>query len=333
MNVKLNGACSRIGRIAFAASLMLCGASAYAQSAAYPVKPIRFIVANAPGGGLDVVARLLNPTLTAALGQQLIIDNRAGATGSVAAELTARSAPDGYTMMIGAIGNLAVNPHIYKGLGYDPIKDFAPVTFAVSGSNVLVVHSSLPVNTFKEFIVLARSQPGKLTYGSSGSGNAGHLAAELLSSMAKIQMVHVPYKGGAAAMTALLGNQTQVLFASPSTAIPQVKAGRVKGLAVTTLKRSLMLPDLPTIAESGFPDFETDNWYGIVVPAKTPRPIIERLNKEFGRALLMPENKDALLKQGLEAAPGTPEAFGKYMKSEYEKWGKLIREAGIQAQT
>jgi tripartite-type tricarboxylate transporter receptor subunit TctC len=198
---------------------------------------------------------------------------------------------------------------------------------------VLVVHQSLPVSTFKEFIALARAKPGALTYGSSGSGNAGHLAAELLSSMAKIQMVHVPYKGGAPAMTALLGNQTQVLFASPSTAIPQVKSGRVKGLAVTTLKRSLMLPDLPTIAESGFPGFETDNWYGIVVPAKTPRPIVERLNKEFTRALLIPENKEALLKQGLEVAPGTPEAFGKYMNSEFHKWGKLIREAGIQAQT
>ena len=320
-------------RLALAASLTLCWGPVCAQSGAYPTKPIRFIVANAPGGGLDVVARLLNPALTSALGQQLIIDNRAGATGSVAAELTAKSAPDGYTMMIGAIGNLAVNPHIYKGLGYDATKDFAPVTFAVSGSNVLVVHASLPVKTFQEFIALARSQPGKLTYGSSGSGNAGHLAAELLSSMAKIQMVHVPYKGGAPAMTALLGNQTQVLFASPSTAIPQVKAGRVKGLAVTTLKRSLMLPDLPTIAESGFPGYETDNWYGIVVPARTPRPVVERLNKEFTHALNMPENKEALLKQGLEAAPGTPEAFGKYMKSEYLKWGKLIREAGLQAQT
>jgi tripartite-type tricarboxylate transporter receptor subunit TctC len=321
------------GRLALSAFFAITCAAAHGQSSAYPTKPIRFIVANAAGGGLDVVARLVSPMLGTALGQQLIIDNRAGATGSVAAELTAKSAPDGYTMMIGAIGNLAVNPHIYKGLGYDPTKDFAPVTFAVSGSNVLVVHSSVPAKTLPEFIALARSQPGKLTYGSSGSGNAGHLAAELLSSMAKIQMVHVPYKGGAPAMTALLGNQTQVLFASPSTAIPQVKTGRVKGLAVTTLKRSLMLPDLPTIAESGFPGYETDNWYGVVVPAKTPRSIVNRLNAELTRALLAPDIKEALLKQGLEVAPGTPEAFGKYMRSEYEKWGKLIREAGIQAQT
>jgi tripartite-type tricarboxylate transporter receptor subunit TctC len=319
--------------VGVAASLVMACGAVHAQGNAYPTKPIRFIVANAAGGGLDVVARLIGPALTSALGQQMIIDNRAGATGSVAAEITAKSAPDGYTMMIGAIGNLAVNPHIYRNLGYDPTKDFAPVTFGVSGSNVLVVHASVPVKTLQELIALARAQPGKLTYGSSGSGNAGHLAAELLSSMAKIQMVHVPYKGGAPAMTALLGNQTQVLFASPSTAIPQVKAGRVKGLAVTTLKRSLMLPDLPTIAESGFPGYETDNWYGFVVPAKTPRVIVNRLNTEITRALLIPEVKESLLRQGLEVAPGTPEAFGKYMRSEYEKWGRLIKEAGIQSQT
>ena len=318
--------------LALAGALAVCASQVDAQTA-YPARPIRFIVANAPGGGLDVTARLVNPTISAALGQQLIIDNRAGATGSVAAELTAKSAPDGYTMMIGAIGNLAVNPHIYKGLGYDPMKDFAPVTFAVSGSNVLVVHPSVPVKTVQELVVLARSKPGELTYGSSGSGNAGHLAAELLQSMAKIKMIHVPYKGGAPAMTALLSNQVQMVFASPSTAIPQVKSGKMKGLAVTTLKRSLMLPDLPTIAEAGFPGYDTDNWYGIVVAAKTPRPIVERLNREFGRALVVPEIKEALLRQGLESAPGTPEAFGTYMRSEYQKWGRVIREAGIQGNT
>ena len=295
----------------------------------WPTKPIRFIVANAAGGGLDVVARLTSPTVNNALGQQLIIDNRPGATGSVAAELTAKAAPDGYTILMGAIGNLAVNPHLYKGLGYNPIRDLAPVTFAVSGSNVLVVHSSVPVSSIKEFIALARSKPGSLVYGSSGAGNAGHLAAELLSSMAKLKMVHVPYKGGAPAMTALLANEVQLVFASPSTAIPQVKAGRVKGLAVTTAKRSLMLPELPTIAEAGLPGYECDNWYGIAVTAQTPKAVIDRLNAEFGRALTVPDVKEALLKLGLEAAPGTPEAFGKDMKSEYEKWGKLIAEIGI----
>jgi tripartite-type tricarboxylate transporter receptor subunit TctC len=207
------------------------------------------------------------------------------------------------------------------------------VTFAVSGSNVLVVHSSVPVGSVKELIALARSKSDGLTYGSSGAGNAGHLAAELLSSMAKIRMVHVAYKGGAPAMTALLANEVQLVFASPSTAIPQVKAGRVKGLAVTTVKRSVMLPDLPTMAESGLPGYECDNWYGIAVTAHTPRPVVERLNKEFGRALLTPEIKEALLRQGLEAAPGTPEAFGKYMKAEYQKWGQLIRQMNIKGES
>ena len=316
---------------ALTAFFLLCCTSAQAQSGSYPTKPIRFIVANSPGGGLDVVARLTSPAVSAALGQLLVVDNRAGATGSVAAELTAKSTPDGHTVLMGAIGNLAVNPHIYKGLGYDPTKDFAPVTFAVSGSNVLIVHPNVPVKTVQDLIALARSKPNGLTYGSSGSGNAGHLAAELLSSMAKIQMVHVPYKGGAPAMTALISGETQLVFASPSTAIPQVKSGRVRGLAVTTLKRSAMLPELPTIAESGLPGFETDNWYGIVVAAKTPRAIVERLNTEFARALTAPDVKQALLRQGLDPAPGTPEAFGKYIKAEYEKWGRLIREAGIRA--
>jgi tripartite-type tricarboxylate transporter receptor subunit TctC len=318
-----------LGRVATAAAVSIVCSLAHAQSGTYPTKPIRFLVANAPGGGLDLVARLTTPTLGNALGQQLIIDNRPGATGSVAAELTAKAIPDGYTIMMGAIGNLAVNPHIYKGLGYDPIRDLAPVTFAVSGSNVLVVHPTVPAASVKELVALARAKPGALTYGSSGAGNAGHLAAELLLSMSKTKMVHVPYKGGAPAMTALLSGEVQLVFSSPSTAIPQVKSGRLKGLAVTTAKRSQMLPDLPTIAESGFPGYDTDNWYGVVTAAKTPRAVIDRLNREFGRALNVPEVKEALLRQGLEVAPGTPEAFGAYMKSEYQKWGKLIREVGI----
>ncbi len=324
-----NASTRRLWNGVVGATLLTVLPSVQSQTAAWPTKPVRFIVANAAGGGLDVVARLTSPAVSGALGQQLIIDNRPGATGSVAAELTARAAPDGYTILMGAIGNLAVNPHLYKGLGYNPTRDLAPVTFAVSGSNVLVVHASVPVASVKELVALARSKPGAIIYGSSGAGNAGHLAAELLSSMAKVKMVHVPYKGGAPAMTALLANEVQLIFASPSTAIPQVKAGRVKGLAVTTARRSLMLPDLPTIAEAGLPGYDCDNWYGIATTVNTPRSVIDRLNAEFGRALSAPDIKEALLKLGLEAAPGTPEAFGKYMKTEYEKWGKLIGEIGI----
>ncbi len=300
-----------------------------AQADAYPARPVRFVVANAPGGGLDITARAIAPKLISAFGQQFIIDNRAGATGSLAAEIVAKSAPDGYTVLMGAIGNLAVNPHLYKGLGYHPLNDLAPVTYAVSGSNVLVVHLSVPAKTVQELIALARSQPGKLTYGSSGAGNAGHLAAELFKSMAKVDMVHVPYKGGAPAMIDLIAGQTQLVFASPPTAIPQVKAGRIRALAVTTLKRSAMLPELPTIAESGLPGFDADNWYGIAVAARTPRAIISRLNTEMARALNTPDVKQLLFSQGLEVSTGTPEAFGAFMKAEYEKWGKLIKEAGL----
>jgi tripartite-type tricarboxylate transporter receptor subunit TctC len=313
------------------ATLSLVIASAQAQNTAYPTKPIRFVIANSAGGGLDITARLTGPVVSSALGQQVIYDNRGGAAGSVAAETVAKAAPDGYTLLMGSIGNIAVNPHVYKGLGYDPLKDLAPVTFAVSGSNVLVVHPTLPVKTVQDLIALARKQPGGLTYASSGSGNAGHLAAELFQSMTKTKMTHVPYKGGAPAMTALLGGEVQLIFASPPTAQVQIKAGKVRPLAVTTTKRSLVLPELPTLAESGLPGYETDNWYGIAAPAKTPRAIVVRLNKEFVHALNVPEVKEALLRNGLESAPGTPEAFGAYINSEYRKWGKLIAEAGIAA--
>jgi len=311
------------------ALLLLLSAASFAQN--YPTKPIRFVVANSPGGGLDVTARVISPRLISALGQQVIIDNRPGAAGSLAAEITAKSAPDGYTVLLGAIGNLAVNVSLYKGLDYHPLRDLAPITFAVSGSNVLVVHPSVSAKTTQELIALARTQPGKLAYGSSGSGNAGHLAGELFKSMAKVDMVHVPYKGGAPAMIDLIAGQTQLIFSSPPTAVPQVKAGRIRALAVTTARRSAVLPDLPTIAESGLPGFETDNWYGIVVAKKTPRAIVDRLNAEFGRILNMPDIKEGLLRQGLEAAPGTPDAFGAYMKSEFNKWAKVIADAGLTA--
>ena len=320
----------RAAGFACAAGLALFSVSGNAQNAsAYPTKPIRFVIANSAGGGLDVTARLTGPVLIGSLGQQVIYDNRGGAAGSVAAETVSKAPPDGYTMLMGSIGNIAVNPHVYKNLAYDPLKDLAPVTFAVSGSNVLVVHPTVPAKSVQELVALLRSKPGGLTYASSGSGNAGHLAGELFQSMTKTKMTHVPYKGGAPAMTALLGGEVQLIFASPSTAQTQVTAGKVRALAVTTLKRSLVLPDLPTLAESGLPGYETDNWYGVMVPGRTPKAIVARLNKEFIHALNVPEVKSALLRNGLEARPGTPEDFGKYIRSEYEKWGRLIREAGI----
>ena len=312
-----------------ALSALLSASPVGAQAENYPNRPIRFVVANSPGGGLDITARAIGPKLLSSLGQQFIIDNRAGAAGSLAAEIVAKSVPDGYTVLMGSIGNMAVNPHLYKGLGYQPINDLAPVTYAVSGSNVLVVNNSVPAKTVRELIELAKAQPGKLSYGSSGAGNAGHLAGELFKSMAKIDMVHIPYKGGAPAMIDLIAGQVQLIFSSAPTAIPQVKGGKIRALAVTTLKRSALLPELPTIAESGLPGFEADNWYGIAVAARTPRAIVSRLNTEMVRALNTPDVKQLLFSQGLEVSTGTPEAFGAYMKSEYEKWGKVIRDAGV----
>jgi tripartite-type tricarboxylate transporter receptor subunit TctC len=311
----------------------LCGAAplASAQSDNYPTRPIRFIAANAPGGGLDITARAISSKLSAALGQQVIVDNRAGAAGSVASEIVAKSAPDGYTIMVGSIGGLAVNTHLYKNLGYHPLRDHAAITWATSGSNVLVVHPSVPAKSVKELIALAKAQPNKLSYGSSGAGNAGHLAGELFNGMAGVKMVHIPYKGGAPAMIDLLAGQIQLIFSSAPTAVPQVKNNKIRGLAVTTTKRSVVLPDLPTVSEAGLPGFEADNWYGVVTTMKTPRAIIDRLNVEIIKAITTPEVKQLLLTQGLEVRTSTPSEFQAYIKSEYEKWAKVIKTAGIVA--
>jgi tripartite-type tricarboxylate transporter receptor subunit TctC len=304
---------------------------AWAQSGNFPERPIRFIAANAPGGGLDITARAIAPKLSAAFGQQVIVDNRAGAAGSIASDIVAKSTPDGYTVMVASLGGLAVNTNLYKGLTYHPLRDFAPITWATSGSNVLVVHPSVPARSVQELIALAKAQPDKLSYGSSGAGNAGHLAGELFNGMAGIKMVHIPYKGGAPAMIDLLAGQIQLIFSSAPTAVPQVKAGRIRGLAVTTARRSVILPELPTIAEAGLPGFEADNWYGVVTTMKTPRAVIDRLNTEIVRALHTADVKQALLTQGLEVRTSTPQEFGAYMKSEFDKWAKVIKDAGIVA--
>ena len=316
---------------AIAVAAALAAPAVCAQQQAYPTKPIRLIVANAAGGGEDSAARAFVGKLSQGLGQQVVIDNRAGAAGSVAAELTAKSPADGYTIMMGSVGSLSVNQSLYKGLGYNPLRDLAPVSLVVLQSNVLVAHPQMAARNVKELIDLARAQPGKLTFGSSGSGNAGHLAGELFKSMAKVDMVHVPYKGGAAAMNDLLGGRIDLIFSSASTAIPQVNAGRIKALAVTTLKRSKELPNVATIAESGLPGYDAANWYAIVAPMKTPQTIIERLNAELVQALNSPDVKTALSRHGLEAAPSTSKQLGAHMQSEAAKWAKVIREAKIVA--
>ena len=331
MNDKTAQVCAVSCRAAALIALACALPIAHAQSD-YASKPIRFIAANSAGGGLDIVARSISSKLSAAFGQQVVVDNRPGAAGSIASEITAHSAPDGYTIMIASLGGLAVNTNLYKGLNYHPLRDFAPVTWATSQSNVLVVNPSVAAKSVQELIALAKAHPGNLSYGSSGAGNAGHLAGELFKSMAKVDMVHIPYKGGAPAMVDLIAGQVQLIFSSAPTAVPQIKAGKIKGVAVTTKKRSALMPELPTIAEAGLPGYEANNWYGLLVPAQTPRAIINRLNAETVKVLNLPDVKQFLFNQGLDAAPSTPEAFGAYIKSERAKWAKVVKAAGIEPQ-
>jgi tripartite-type tricarboxylate transporter receptor subunit TctC len=307
--------------------MTLCGA-AQAQ-APFPTKPVRVIVASGPAGAMDAIARVMATKLSEALGQPVIVDNRGGANGAVAAELTAKSPPDGHTLMMGGNGNLAIAPFINKNLGYDPLKDLAPVTSIGSAALVLVVHPTLPVKTVKEFIALAKARPGQLSYGTPGIGSGQHLAGSLFQNMAKIDLLHVPYKGGGLASADLMAGNTQAGFSSVTSTAPYVSQGKVRPLAVTAKERSKVYPQLPTISEAGLPGYEAQNWYGLVVPAKTPEPVVARLNKEIVQIFQLPQSREPLLKLGIDVGTGTPEAFGKYMKSEYDKWGRVIREAGI----
>jgi tripartite-type tricarboxylate transporter receptor subunit TctC len=302
---------------------------AHAQTPPFPTKPLRIIASMPPGGGIDMVARAVATKLGDALGQTVFVDNRPGANGSLAAELTAKAPPDGHTLMVGAIGNLAINGFFYKKLGYDPLKDLAPITAAVSGGQVVVVHPSVPAKSVKELIAIARARPGELAYASSGTGGSGHLAGALFQRMAKIVLLHVPYKGGAPAIVDLAAGQTQLAFPSPSTSATFIEQGKLRALAVTTAKRSKIYPQLPTLAEAGVAGYESASWYGLVAPAKTPHYAITRLNREIVQILSSPEASEPLLKLGMEVWTTTPEAFAAHIKSEHDKWGRVIREAGI----
>jgi tripartite-type tricarboxylate transporter receptor subunit TctC len=319
---------TRLALVAAVASVFLPATASAAE--AWPTKPIRMIVGFAPGGGTDTTARPIAQKLGDALGQQVIVDNRPGAAGNIATEIVTRANPDGYTIIMGTIAALAINPSLYGKLPFDPEKDLAPIIQAVDSTNILSLHPSVPANSVKELISLAKAKP--LNFGSSGVGGTGHLAGELFNMMAGVKMTHVPYKGGGPAMIDLVAGQVQLVFATAASAVPQIKAGRIKGLAVTTIKRSALMPELPTISEAGLAGFDANNWYGLLAPAKTPRPVIMRLNTEVAKILNMPDVKDFLFKQGLDAAPGTPEQFAAYMKSERAKWGKVIKAAGLKAE-
>jgi tripartite-type tricarboxylate transporter receptor subunit TctC len=299
--------------------------SALAQ--AYPTKPIRMLVGFAPGGGTDTAARAIAAKLGERMGQTVVIDNRPGAAGNIATELAVNAPADGYTMLLGSISSFSINPSLYKKLSFDPLKDLAPLTRAADSTNILVTHPTVAAKTVKDLIALAKTR--SLNGGSSGIGGSGHLAVELFNLQTGTKITHVPYKGGGPAMIDLLGGNIHLIFATAASAVQHIKSNRINALGVTTVKRWAFMPEIPTIAEAGVPGFEANNWYGFMMPLKTPQPIIARLNKEIGEILALPDVKDYLFRQGLDVAPGTPQAFADYIRSETVKWEKVVKAAGL----
>ena len=310
-----------------------CVSLAVASSAQdYPTRPIRYVVPFTAGGGGDIIIREVAQRLTARLGQTVIVDNRAGAGGSLGTEIVARAAPDGYTLLMANVAPMAINVSVYKKLNYDPLKDFAPVTTLASFPNILVLHPSVPAQTLPQLIALARAKPGQLTYASAGAGSTTHLAAEFFKSRAGVDLIHVPYKGGGAALIDLVAGQVTLYFSSLPAALPMVRSNRLRALGVTGLARAIAAPDVPTIAESGFPGFEAVTWIGAVAPAATPPAIITRLNKELVEIMQAADMRDKMIAQGAEPMTNTPEHFAVYIKTETAKWAAVVKQAGIAAQ-
>jgi tripartite-type tricarboxylate transporter receptor subunit TctC len=310
------------------AVLLLSWGICFAQ---YPNKPVSIVVGFEPGGGTDTTARIVQGPLGEQIGQQIVVENRAGAGGNIAVDYVAKAAPDGYTIVLANVGALAVNPHILK-TPYDPLRDLLPISMAAEFANVLVVQPSLAVKSVADYVKLAKSKPGAITYASSGIGGAGHLAGELLRGVAKIDIVHVPYKGGGPAMQGFLGGQVDSFFATPISSISQIRAGKAIAVATTGSKRAALMPDVPTVAEAGFPGYEALNWYGFLAPKGTPREIVERLNREIVKALANQQVVAALHKTGTEPKSSSPGEFAAYIKREYDTWGKVVKEAGIKPQ-
>jgi tripartite-type tricarboxylate transporter receptor subunit TctC len=315
---------------AAAAALMIAGA-AWSQGN-FPSRPVTMVVGFAPGGGTDIAARIIAKKLGDNLGSTVIVENRAGAGGNIAADVVARANPDGHTILLSNVGALSVAPHLNSKLPYSPQRDLAPISMGAVFPNVLVVHPSVRATSVSEYVKVANAKPGSMSYGTSGVGGAGHLAGELFKMMAKVDMTHVPYKGGGPAMSDLLGGQIPSLFASAPSAVPHVKAGKIRALATTGPTRSAFFPDIPTIAEAGYPGYEATNWYAFVAPAKTARELIERWNREIVKVLNTAETRDQLLANGMEPQPTTAEELGRIIAKETETWGKVIRAAGIQAE-
>src|SRR5574338_649392 len=321
-------ASARVVKLAVGVGLLVVGAAALAQT--YPTRPVRFLVGFPPGGTNDIVARIVAPKLSEFLGQQVVVENRGGANTAIASELLARAAPDGYTIMLNAPGH-ATNPSLIK-LNFDSIKDFAFITLIAESQNLLVVHPSLPVKNVKELIALSKKRPGDTNYGSSGVGTTVHLSAELFQYMTGIKWVHIPYKGGGPGLVALLSGEVSLYFGNVPTVIRQARDGKLRAIATTGAKRSPAAPDIPTVAESGVPGYEVTTFYGLSAPAKTPRPILDRLHNETVRALKSPDVREKLQGLGADPVGNSQEEYAAFIKSEIDKWAKVIKAAGIKAQ-
>lgn len=321
--------------IAHLLALALCAGvfgatTAVAQT--FPTKPIRIIVPFPPGGGADIVARILGQKLNAEYGQQVIVDNRAGAAGVIGTEIAARAAPDGHTWILATLGNLAVNRHLYTKMAVDPVRDLAPVTQVVAVHFVMVAHPSLPAKNVKQLIALAASQPGEITFSSSGAGGAPHLAGELFNSTAKVRLAHVPYKGSGPSFIDLLGGQVSLTCDSLLQSLPYIRSGKLNALAVLGPARSPQLPNVPTVSESGLPGYELTNWFGMAVPAATPRELVARIHGDVTKVLRQKDVRDKLVEMGADVIGSTPQQFGAFIVSESAKWARVIKEANIRAE-
>ena len=319
----------RLATAVFALGIALAHSAAFGQT--YPTKPLRMIVPFPPGGTSDVIGRTLGQKLSEAWGQNVIVDNRSGVAGSIGVAALAKSPPDGYTLVVGNVGPVAVNPSIYKSVGYDPIRDFTPITLAVTAPQIVVVHPSVPAKNFREFTALVKRH-GKINYGSSGPGSISHLAAELYKRMTKANMLHVPYKGSALITIAALAGEVDVVFSDMAVVLPHVQAGKLRALAVTSLKPTPLVPGVPSMAESGVPGFEMTSWWGVLGPAGLPQAITAQLNKELGRILQQGDVKKGFAVLGVDATTSTPEEFGSLIKAEVAKYDKLITAIGIEKQ-
>ncbi len=300
-----------------------------ARAQAWPAKPLRMVLPFPASGPTDIVARLVGQKLGEALGETVVVDNRPGGGGVIGATVAAKAAPDGYTMILGGITTFGIAPAVHRDLPFDPVRDFAPVTMATRQSIMLMTHPSLPVRTVKEYIAIARAKPGRIDYASSGPGGSGHMAGELFRLVAGVDIVHIPYKGAPPALNDLIGGHVESMFGTMLAAVPHVRSGRVRALAVTGPQRAVALPEVPAFAEAGLPQYDASSWNGFLVPAGTPRPIVDRLNVELVRILRTPAVQERLVADGAAAAPSTPEAFGALIKAEIAKWLKVVKSASI----